>query len=214
MHRLHLVIVSVVVALAMSALPVADASARRSVLVLKANGHVLESGAPYVATMAPSYSLRRGLANGEGKRLLEEIGCGEFSEEGTLETKHRHEHLVRPVAQGVCRVRRRSRLVPQNDAIENHLSFSGLHAASSEAAVELGREEREITREEEEQYARGEEPHPRMPLRCVYQTARSTGTFPTNGSALVATIRGRATLAPRSSTRAAERPPSGRERSR
>ncbi len=171
-------------------------AARRSVLVLKANGQVLVGGAPYTVAMAPDYYFRTKVSVNNGKPSLEEIGCGEFNEVGTIESNSVTNawSLSATSWEELCGGEKGSFL--RHGLIEDHLSFSAPHTARNEATIEVEREEREVDAEREAQELRGEEVHLREPLECTYVSRSSKGRFPTNRQPLVVTIRGKMNLLP------------------
>jgi len=172
-------------------------AAKGSVLVLKANGQVLASGAPYTVTMAPDYYFKTKVSvNGKKPPSLEEIGCGEFNEEGTIgwNSAMTSWGLSATSSEEECGGEIGSPL--QRDVISNEFSFSAPHTARNEAVVEVERPEGEVEAEREMQELHGEEVHLREPIECTYVSRSSKGRIPTNGQPLVVTIRGKMGLLP------------------
>ena len=171
-------------------------AAKGSALVLEANGQVLASGAPYTVMMAPDYYFRTKVHATGTKPSLEEIGCNEFNEEGTIGWSGATDtwSLSPTRWEEECEGETGSFL--KYDVIEDRLSLSAPHTARNEATIEVERGEREVEAEREAQELRGEEVHLKEPLECTYVSRSSKGRIPTSGQALVVTIRGKMELLP------------------
>lgn len=166
--------VGVALALSVAGAPGASAS---EVLALKAGGHTLTNGALVNVTMLekPEYLFRTKVkVEGAPKPEPVEVECENYLEQGKLQrTANGGWRIVQTTPVEICE----GEPWLEEGLLENRLTLSAPNVATDEAVFELFRNAETVRAEERKQAERGEEVDPREPLRCVYTTTFSKGTF-------------------------------------
>jgi len=173
--------------------PSAEAS---ELLVLKANGETIPNGALVnVATVEkPEFSFKTQITiEGTTTPVEEEIECGGYLEQGTIE----HE-----AATGTWRVVNTHPVEVcegtwlAEGTVENRLTLLSSGFAADETSLELRRSEEEVRAEERTQAEAGEPVKPREPLRCDYTDTANGKFVKSTRKPLLVKVKGKPALQP------------------